>query len=322
MKTPRFIITNPIFVLILSVFAIFGAFALYLRWYILTQSRFDEILQRFQIEKAGIESPASLSVIIVLAIFLALIIYGLVLIFTFYQKLKGLYQSQENFIDNFTHELKTPIASLGLYLETLNKHQLSSEETEEFYSKMQKDVKRLSDRVNLILQTSRLENKHKDFPLKNVEVAPFLKSCVEQARELYRHGTVELSSCDEKIVCSLNPDLFAILVENLISNGLKYNVSERPKLVIETHATPKTVIFRFCDNGVGVPLEQRRKIFKKFYRYDRPLSHKKRMFRGSGLGLYLVRQIVQLHKGKLKLLESVNDTDGGSVFEIELPRRR
>ncbi len=318
----KLFLTNPIFVLVVSLCALLGAIGLYIRWFFIVKERFGQLLARFELKKFEVEAPVSWPIIILLTLFLGLIIYGLILIFTYYQKLKGLYQSQENFINNFTHELKTPIASLRLGLETLERHELSPSEKANFLNNMMKDTERLAERVDSILETSRIEEGPKGFTRQIVNAHEYVLQVITQIRDIHRDCEIIFESHDSEknpLFIEVGVELFPILLENLVSNGLKYNLSEFPQITIRIKQENQRLVLDCLDNGIGIPDSEKKKIFKKFYRYHPPELNRIKRPPGSGLGLYVIAQLANFHRAKIEVL---SQQTGGSIFRLRFPLKK
>src|SRR5689334_12473191 len=122
MKKPHPIF-HPILIFIFSLIALCFSLSLYIHWYITITNNIDDFVKKFKIDKTLVNDPHSFMIILIISCLVGLIMIGLAIIFSYYHKSQQLYQSQENFINNFTHELKTPLASIKLYLETFFKYQ-------------------------------------------------------------------------------------------------------------------------------------------------------------------------------------------------------
>ena len=263
-----------------------------------------------QTDKSGIYW----AVLAVGTVFLVLILAGVVMYLLISIKGVRLTQRQSNFIDSVTHELKSPIASLKLYLQTLSRRQVSEREQQEFHRFMLKDVERLDTLINHMLDAARLDQEPVEAELTEVELAQVLRNCAETTCLRYRLPP-------EAIQLELEPALVRarkmdveMIFRNLIDNAIKYG-GETPEVQLESHINGSgCVVTRITDNGHGIPAHQRRKIFSRFVRLGSELE---RSQTGTGLGLFIVRTLVKRLKGKI----TVRDRAGmpGTVFEIELP---
>ena len=250
-------------------------------------------------------------------IFFALMLLGLLVYLVLTVKEVRLHQRQVNFVDSVTHELKTPIASLRLYLETLQMRALDDPRRAEFYEVMEGELQRLDRLINQLLEVARLDAVGQEHEPEDVALEPLLRQCAASAcaHHKCREEDVFTFRVEPAVVhCRRMP--LEMIFGNLLDNAVKYS-SRQPEVRVEVHVNKNgAVITRITDNGEGVHRDQRTKIFQMFYRGENELKRRKK---GTGLGLYIVRTLVHLLKGSV----SVSDrADGpGSVFVVELPGR-
>lgn len=231
----------------------------------------------------------------------------------------NLNRRQSNFIDAVTHELKSPIASLKLFLQTLGKRNIDEEKKQEFYCSMLVDVERLDQLITQLLNVARLQQKSSlPEPETWVAIESILDESVSKLAIQYRVPreclNIESTACE---VWSRQVDI-EIVLRNLIDNALKYG--GRPpmiRIVVEFDAPLKSAIVSVTDNGSGIPKHLRKKIFRRFYRAGDELERTKP---GTGLGLFLVRSIVRRLKGTIRVADMPKD--GGTRFELVLPKAR
>lgn len=248
--------------------------------------------------------------------FLGLVLVGTVLYLVLTIKAINLSRRQSNFIDSVTHELKSPIASLKLYLQTLNRRQVTEEQAADFYRFMLADVERLDQLINHMLDAARLEVEEEEAEVEEVDLPSILRDSVQTVVLRYRvpesSVVLEVEPC---VVTGRSVDV-DLVFRNLIDNAVKYAASE-PHVEIHVRVQKDTVITRISDNGRGIPAKHRRKIFGRFVRLGRELERERP---GTGLGLYIVRTLVKRMSGKVQ----VRDGDGGvgTVFEVQLPGAR
>ena len=151
---------QPILIFILSVVALVLSLILYIHWYMEVSTGLKSVMLRFDLDPSQVLESQTWVVIMVLSILVGIILMGILMIFVYTQKTAQLYRLQHNFINNFTHELKTPVTSLKLYLETFLKHDLSRRDRIKYIHYMIHDVSRLSDNINLMLNLARIESKN------------------------------------------------------------------------------------------------------------------------------------------------------------------
>ena len=305
---------HPVFIFIFSVVALGLSLFLYIYWYIEVSAGLNDLIAKFSLDPDQVLESHTWVVILVLSILVGIILVGIFITFIYYHKVLQLYRLQNNFINNFTHELKTPVTSLKLYLETFLKHDLSEQDRKKYIRYMIQDVGRLSGNINSILNLARIESKN--------YVGEFLETDVVSAvKQFYLDNDYLFQEC--KIVVhdlpglslkfKIDRPLFEMLLMNLTTNAIKYNESETPRIDVSFEKRDKGVTLRFIDNGIGIGKKEIKRIFKKFYQVGRSddMSAK-----GCGLGLYLVQNIVRIHKWKIRA-ES-NPESAGSIFIIEM----
>jgi signal transduction histidine kinase len=224
---------------------------------------------------------------------------------------------QANFVDSVTHELKTPIAALRLYLDTLLMRDLKKDDRMEFYRTMETELERLDSLINQLLEVGRLDAIGSQTEPENVDLSELLRSAAELACRHHKHDVDGVCTFDlVPLMIHSRRMLLEMIFGNLIDNAVKYG-GDPPRVQISSAVRGRDrVVVRIQDNGRGVPVDQRNSIFRLFYRGRNELE---RTRKGTGLGLYIVRTLVGIMKGRV----IVNDpVDGeGSVFEVSLPAK-
>jgi len=246
--------------------------------------------------------------------FLALILAGVITYLVLSIKSINLTQRQSNFIDSVTHELKSPIASLKLYLQTLSRRQVPREQETDFYQYMLEDVERLDQLISHLLEVGRLERGSARRETGEVELSGLLRLCAETVCMRYRVPVnsiqIEAAPC---IVRGSRVDL-EMIFRNLLDNAIKYGGHE-PEVNVKLEPLPgERVAVMVSDTGPGIPKNLRRKIFGRFVRMGTELEREKL---GTGLGLYIVRTLVRRHRGMIRVHDGLGGR--GTVFEVELP---
>jgi signal transduction histidine kinase len=306
---------HPVVVFILSVLALGTSLFLYIYWYIEVSTGLKAVVERFQLDANQVVDPQAWVVILVLSILVGVILLGIFTIFVYNQKVFHLYRLQHNFISNFTHELKTPVTSLKLYLETFRKHQLSRAEQSRYIDYMIQDVDRLAENITRILNLAKIESGDFRGEFETVEVSAAVKGFLERNAFLFHGGNVRFTPAEaESIPVRVDRTLLDILLVNLINNGLTYNRSGAPEISIQMEKKHKTVSIRFTDNGIGIEKADLRKIFRKFYQVGRSDDM---TAKGTGIGLHLAQSIARIHRGRI-----VADSQGpgkGATFTLKLP---
>lgn len=245
--------------------------------------------------------------------FLLTIIAGVVLFIVFLAKQIILNQMQKNFIDNVTHELKTPLTSIKLHIETLKKHDLPKEKKDNFLDIMLNDVERLDILLNHVLESAKLEHFH-HYDIKEIELEKIINSSIEIVSNRYSLKRENFETMLENIIIKSDPSALQLVFINILDNAVKYS-GDNIKIIIETFMTPdgKTDIL-IKDNGAGIPGTEINKIFRRFYRIPDENTRKRK---GSGLGLYIVKETIRNLKGQIYVTS--DGINKGTTFKITLP---
>lgn len=249
-------------------------------------------------------------------VFFAVIITGVVLNTIFLLREIRRNEQHDAFLNAVTHELKTPIASIKLYLETLKTRNVAEEKRLEFYDVMLADSNRLLTTVEQVLQASRTKEKHRQLNISEIKLGKLLDETIKIALARYKldETAIKLSEPAEEIILSGDAAELQTAFTNLLDNAVKYS-AEAPKISVRVKKSGerKVQIF-FKDNGIGLDTDEMKRVFKRFYRVSNASTQDKK---GTGLGLFIVRSIIEKHGGKIRA-----DSKGegkGSTFIIQLP---
>jgi signal transduction histidine kinase len=306
---------HPILILVFSIVALATSLFLYIYWYIEVSAGLRKIVLELNLDPRQVLESQTWVVIMVLSILVGIILMGIFIIFVYHHKVLQLYRMQRNFINNFTHELKTPVTSLKLYLETFEKHELLRKDQIKYIDYMIQDVTQLSDNISRILNLARIESKSYGGKFVILDVAEAIEKFYKNNVHLFRGCKVGIHNpADQSFLCSLNLSLFEMFLMNIMTNAIKYNNSKEPEIDISFVLKRGRLNILFKDNGIGIESKDLKKIFKKFYRAE---TSYKISPRGSGLGLYLAKSMAAIHKGRL-MAES-RGIGKGSVFTLILP---
>jgi two-component system, OmpR family, sensor histidine kinase SenX3 len=243
------------------------------------------------------------------------IIFGVVLNTTFLVREIRRNEQHDAFINAVTHELKTPVASIRLYLETLQTRPVDDVKRREFYRTMVEDSDRLLATIEQVLRTGRIgSSSRRKLHLIPIDLNKVIEECLERTRTLHRllPESIEYRPGPEVTVMG-DPDEVRAAVANLIDNAVKYSGSAVRVLVTEA-VEDKFVSLRVRDQGPGIPKMELKQIFKRFYRVPGPLATR---VKGTGLGLYIVRSVAKRHGGR-----AWAESEGpgqGSTFVLQLP---
>ncbi len=253
-------------------------------------------------------------------IFFGFIIAGVILNTIFLVREVRRNEQQDSFLNAVTHELKTPITSIRLYLETLQHRDLDEAQRREFYQVMLEDTQRLMGTVEQVLRAARVVQKNAMLNKTEVEVGPLVQDAVELARSRHHLPPEAMAweldgKATEHLTVAGDHDELSTALSNVLDNAVKYSQKE-PRIRVEV-VTPdlERVLIKVQDNGVGIARGELKRIFKRFYRVLTPGSAE---VKGSGLGLFIVRAIARRHGGN-----AYAESEGagkGTAVTIELPR--
>ncbi len=273
------------------------------------------MVKRFKLDTRQVLEPQTWVVVMVLSILVGIIMICIFTIFVYNQKTLQLYRLQNNFINNFTHELKTPVTSLKLYLETFLKHELPRKDQLKYINYMIQDAERLTDNINQILNLARIESKNYSEETVIMDLVESTEEFIIHNEHLFRNSNIEVvNPTGRAFTYSMNALLFDMFMMNLLTNAIKYNNSEKPVINIEFKPLKYKLLIKFQDNGIGIEKSEIKNIFKKFYQVG---SSDNRSAKGSGLGLYMAENIAKIYKGRIKA-ES-KGIGKGSEFSLILP---
>ena len=231
------------------------------------------------------------------AVFFALVIAGVFWLWLWLVREIGVNQRQSAFIDAVTHEMRTPLASLRLHLDTLERHDPERERRIEFLSRMRDDLERLDQTVEQVLQAARLEGRGPRPKFESVDLRDLLDQCIEEIRSSHglAPGAVHLDAGSPSAVKG-DPTELAVVFRNLLENAVKYS-DDPVEVKVRVSGRPDgRVSVEIADQGIGIPSRELGKIFQRFYRAGRDMQ---RTAAGLGLGLFIVRNLVRRQGGRV-----------------------
>jgi two-component system, OmpR family, sensor histidine kinase SenX3 len=254
-------------------------------------------------------------------VFFALIIAGMVVNTIFLVRELRRSEQHDSFINAVTHELKTPVASIRLHLETLQRREVAEHQKQEFYRLMLSDTDRLTETVEQVLRAGRAGDKKTGREKTEVDFGQLVRDCMDATRsrhhlppEAVRYQ--EASNNGSGLRVRGNAEDLRTAVSNVLDNAVKYSGDTVDVRVQLETPDEKRIVLRVQDQGVGIPPEDVKRIFRRFYRVThRSLAHVK----GTGLGLFIVKAIAKKHGGKV-FAESEGEGQGATIV-LELPRR-
>lgn len=258
-----------------------------------------------------------IALLVIGIIFFAAIITGLVLNMIFLVREIRRNEQHDAFINSVTHELKTPIASIRLYLETLKTREVTEAKRNEFYDVMLSDSERLLNTVEQVLQAGRTRDRKRLLNISEINLVDLIDECIERIKIRYK--------LDKEIIIlqnnSASPKLKGDASElqtvflNLIDNAIKYSGKDSQIFIEINDAEKEKLEIHLKDSGIGIPQNDLKRVFRRFYRVPGIGTQKAK---GTGLGLFIVKSIIDRHHGTI-LAES--DGEGlGTTFIVQLPK--
>ncbi len=243
-------------------------------------------------------------------VFISLMGFGAYKLHRAINKEKKINAQQKNFLLSVTHELKSPLASIKLYLQTILKRDLGKAQQQSFISKSLLDIERLADLVENMLLATRIENKSYSFPKENFNLSSLVDKIIARLQIHVCNTDALLTDILPNI--SVKGDDFALasVITNLVENAVKYSPSCMPIHVSLKRNPQGKAVFSVADLGIGITDDEKPKIFDKFYRVG---NEDTRKTKGTGLGLFIVKQVLDHHQATIKVK---NNLPSGTIFEV------
>ena len=303
---------HPILVFIGVQIAWIGLMIVWVYWYFENRQNLAEFTKKLPPEL--LESDFNWIVLLEGGVLMLVILAGVYVIFVYWNKQSRLYQLQSNFVSSVSHELKSPLASIQLYLETLKYQKVSSEEAQDFVETMLSDTERLSDLIDNILESSKSDPKSMQLQFASVNIVSFLQETMAHHQKLFedKQCVIQLKFNDH-VKVSIDRRAMQMVFNNLIANALRYSPAGTV-LTIEVRRDKKFCVIDFIDQGFGFDKKELKKVFKKFYRVQ---NQETQNIEGAGLGLYISRQIIKNHKGQINVFSEGRGK--GTRFMVSLP---
>lgn len=245
------------------------------------------------------------------SVFLSLLIAGGVLTYRSFRKEFELSRQQKNFLLSVTHEFKSPLASIKLYLQTLQRHDLDKEKKDAFISNAIRDSDRLDALVENALLANTIDHHGYQFSSDEFNLSALIRLLVQKLNMTSSESSSRIESdIEEGINLTGDKQALSLAISNLLENALKYSPVNLP-VKVSLVRKKNHIVLSVTDEGIGIPDAEKTKIFKKFYRVG---NEETRSTKGTGLGLFLVKQIIDHHRGSI----SVSDNKPkGSIFAVE-----
>lgn len=242
--------------------------------------------------------------------FCLVILIAAIVVYKSLQKNLELSSRQNNFMLSITHELKSPIAAVKLNLETIRRRKLDEETQIMLIDRCLNETNRLNDLCNNLLLASQMESKHFNTSFEEINLKPIL----EDSAKLFEHRSKHHIHTElQDAYTQSDPFLVKLVVNNLLENAIKYTLPGT-NIYVHLREEDDNVLFSVTDEGGGIPDEEKERIFEKFYRVG---NENARKTKGTGLGLFLISQIVKINKGSISVRDNL---PLGTIFEVSLPK--
>jgi two-component system phosphate regulon sensor histidine kinase PhoR len=245
------------------------------------------------------------------SVFILVFLLGAYNLHTSINKERRLQEQKRNFLLSVTHELKSPLASIKLYMETIQKRKLDHSQIIDFTGKCLLDVDRLNDMVENMLLASKIENRSYSFPKEQFNLSILVDSVVNRLQINKCDFSQQLINAEIEPKVEITGDKFALtsVVTNLIENAVKYS-QPCAEVNVKLFRKDGQVYLMVADQGIGIADNEKSRIFDKFYRVG---SEDTRNTKGTGLGLYIVKQVLEKHEASIRVKDNIPE---GSVFEV------
>jgi signal transduction histidine kinase len=303
-------LSNPLIALIGIQLVWVGVVIFWVYWFIGRSKEFRELALHYKPELVakGVEWVVLVEGLLMLLAILA----GVYVIFLYWRRQAKLYLQQRSYISQLTHELKSPLASIQLHLETVKLRDLPKEKLDGFIDTMLSDTERLNHLTSNLLMATRIEFRQLGEKAKRIDFSRFLSDYLESKRsELPEGGRITLE-VEQGIYAVIDCEGMEMALRNLLENALLYSPVS-PEIQVRLRRSGRQCLLDFQDNGIGIRKQELGRIFEMFYRVRNPGEN----IRGTGLGLYIVKSVVNAHGGKITVASE--GPGKGSTFHIMLP---
>jgi signal transduction histidine kinase len=245
------------------------------------------------------------------SVFIVVFFAGAIALHKSINRERKLQEQKKNFLLSVTHELKSPLASIKILLQTIQKRDLSKEQTLNFIEKSLMDIERLDDMVENMLLASKIENRSYTFPKDKFNLSVLVDSIVNRLQLTKCEGTQQIIDAEIEPKIQITGDKFALtsVVTNLIENAIKYS-GPCETVGVKLFSKDAKIFLEVADHGIGIADEEKGKIFDRFYRVG---SEDTRNTKGTGLGLYIVKEVLDKHQASIKVKDN---RPAGSIFEV------
>jgi len=301
---------NPVMALIAVQVVWITLVVFWIYWFIGKHREFRNLAEKYRPELLG--QGYNWPVMAEGLVMLVAILVGVYVIFHYWNRQSNLYAQQRNIISQVTHELKSPLASIQLHLETIRLRRPSEEKLDNFVGTMLADTERLHYLINNLLMAARLEQRRKPPERRLTDISALLEERVERERSsLAQGGNISLET-EAGLKASVDPEEMGMVLRNLFENAELYS-PEAPDITVTLNKAGASLILSVKDCGRGLEEKELKKIFEMFYRVRQTDEY----VRGTGLGLYIVQSVVKGYGGTVVVTSE--GPGKGSTFTIKIP---
>lgn len=244
-------------------------------------------------------------------VFLALLFWGTYVMIGAYRKERLLARQQKNFLLSITHEFKSPLAAIKLYLQTLLRHDLDKEKEHAFINSAINDSDRLNNLVENALLANLIDHKGYSFSKEEINFSALIRLMTQKFQQMPDHSKLTIQIEDGQYIYG-DKNALNILINNLLENAWKYTPDDKI-ISVKVMSREDKVVFEIGDNGIGIPDVEKQKIFDKFYRIG---NEETRRTKGTGLGLFICKYIIDKHDAKIEIIDN---QPHGTIVRLNFP---
>jgi len=303
-------IFHPIMALIAIQLVWITVVVFWIYWFIGKHREFRQLAEKYRPELLG--QGANWPVMVEGLAMLVLILIGVYVMFVYWNRQSTLYQQQRNIISQVTHELKSPLASIQLHLETIRLRKPSEERLDSFVTTMLADTDRLHYLINNLLMAARLEQRRKQAERRLTDLTQLVAEHVERERTTLPQGGSISFEAEPALKALVDPEEMGMVIRNLFENAVLYS-PQSPEILVTLIKSGTSLQLAVQDRGRGLDRKELKKVFDRFYRVIPPGDN----VRGTGLGLYIVESVITGYGGTVAV---TSDGPGkGCTFTVKFP---
>lgn len=306
---------NPLMALI-GIQVVWGLLVFsWITWFVGRHKEFRELAEHYRPELLG--RGFDWVVLVEGLVLLVIILVGVYVIFIYWRRQSNLNQEQQDFISQATHELKSPLASIKLHLETIRLRKPPPDKLERFLDTMLVDIDRLDNLTSNILMVAKIEQRRRASRYPVVDFSALVSRYMEQQRQNLPEGGNVILDIEDGIAVAIDVEGMETVLRNLFENAILYSIGT-PEIRVALRREGNRCLLSFQDNGKGIDREDLKKIFRKFYR----IRSSGEAIRGTGLGLWIVKSVVKEHGGTVTAASEGNGKGTTFTISLPLPRRK